>query len=86
MRTKSGVVGIFEKNANEQIRGEFKVVRGLLCFDLRVFERLPSSSVHVPTKKGICVRLDKVPKLKDLLDTAVRLGADGNPDPRGRRK
>lgn len=76
MKKTVGFVGAFQKNANEFIRGEFKLVRGKLCFDLRIFEELSSRCNPIPTKKRICVRVDQVHKLKRLLDDAVKLGTD----------
>ncbi len=73
MPKRSGFIGAFEKNAREHVRAEFKMIRGELFIDLRVFVTGSSLSKPTPTQKGLCVSASLAPKLRELLDQAIKL-------------
>lgn len=63
----------FPKSATQQVRARLTSWKGREYADLRVFAE--SEGEYVPTKKGLSVRVEDIPKLVDAV-AALRRAAD----------
>ncbi len=61
-------IGRIEKNAREEIRASFSEFKGHQLIDLRVYA--VDGDDASPTKKGIAVKVDKLPELARLIADA----------------
>jgi len=57
------------KNAAEEVRVALSEFRGASLIDLRIFADLGDGDRH-PTKKGLALRIDRLPQLIDALERA----------------
>lgn len=64
------VVYVFSKNSREQVRASLTTFKGLRLADLRVFS-VDENDVEQPTRKGIAVRVDHLPKLLEAVQALI---------------
>jgi Transcriptional Coactivator p15 (PC4) len=82
------VVHIFRKNRSEEVRASLATYRGHPVADLRVWSFDDASGEVRPTRKGVCVRVEHLPRLLDAI-TALQAASheltllDGTPDATG---
>ena len=77
IKSKSGFIGAFEKNATESVRVAFKEISGKIYLDIRIYTKSMSQQQSVPTKKGVCIAANKLGQLKKLIERAVEFrGSD----------
>ena len=68
----------FEKNASEEVHVQLREFRGHQLFDIRVYFRPDDGSEPRPTKKGISVSVNLIPKLQNSIEKALQaLKAEG---------
>ncbi len=91
MTPEPRVVYSFRKNSREEVRASLETYRGHLVADLRVWAADDEGDGDHPTRKGICVRVDDLPKVLEavqrLLDASHGLTlVDGTPRANGGRR
>ncbi len=64
------VIAEFEKNAQETIRVQLREFRGYQLLDIRVFFHPEEGGDMRPSKKGISVSAELVPKIKEAIQAA----------------
>ena len=64
------VIAVVRKNKTDEIRVAFTTYEGMNLLDVRVFSAFDGGDAR-PTKKGIAVRIEKLPALIDALQTAL---------------
>lgn len=63
----------FMKNATEKIRVELSEFQGVDLIDIRAYYNAGLSNEYwKPTKKGISIRSDLIPQLKEAIDKAYQ--------------
>lgn len=68
----------FDKNASEEVRVQLREFRGHQLFDIRVYFRPDDGGDPRPTKKGISVSVNLIPKIQDAIEKALKaLKAEG---------
>ncbi len=72
MQKVDGLIGVFEKNASEQVRVAIMEFRGEIYLDVRVFSKFGMDNGYGPTKKGIRIKLDQAPILRALIGKAEK--------------
>lgn len=70
----------FQKSATERVIGKIKEFRGKKYADIRVYYLASiSGDTYAPTKKGIMLSLDLLPKLSDMVQELIKAsGGDGD--------
>lgn len=58
------------KNSQQEVRVTLSEFRGHHNLDLRVFAAFGGDDERKPTKKGICLKVDKIDELMDALQQA----------------
>ena len=56
-------IGVVEKNRTSELRGRFSEYHGRQYFDLRTYVTAGASGDRVPTRKGVTLPLDMLPRL-----------------------
>lgn len=64
-------IGVVEKNRTSELRGRFAEYHGRQYFDLRTYVTAGADDDRVPTRKGVTLPLDKLPRLLELIENAV---------------
>ncbi len=64
-------IGIVEKNKTSELRGRFAEYHGPQYFNLRTYVTAGASGDRVPTRKGVTLPLDMLPRLLELIENAV---------------
>ena len=65
------LIGTIEKSRLEEVRVRLDAFKGLHLFDIRVFADFSGSDPEKrPTKKGLTMRIEKLPDLIELLQEA----------------
>jgi hypothetical protein len=71
-------IAVLPKNSREEVRVTLSAYKGVDRLDIRVFADIEGLGEHIPTKKGVCVRLEQLPELIKALqkaeDEARRIG------------
>jgi hypothetical protein len=68
------VVYSWPKNSSEEIRATIRWFKGYRLADIRVY-RADADDVDHPTRKGICVRVGDLSKLKAAVDALIEATA-----------
>jgi hypothetical protein len=63
------VVYAWPKNAREEVRATLTEYRGYRLADLRVYA--DDDGEDVPTKKGLSVRIEDLPRLREAVDALI---------------
>ena len=61
----------FDKNARERVVARLTEFKGHRLGDIRLFGIADDGVREIPTKKGICVRVEMLPKLRDAVDALI---------------
>jgi Transcriptional Coactivator p15 (PC4) len=69
------VVFTFPKNSREEVRATLTVFRGHRLADLRVWRADAEDTDH-PTKRGIAVRVEDLPRLLEAVQALVAAAAE----------
>jgi hypothetical protein len=79
------LIAVLPKNSREEVRITLGAYKGVERLDIRVFADIEGLGLHIPTKKGVSVRLEQLPELIVALQKAEgearRIGL--LPEPRG---
>lgn len=65
------VVYSFPKNSREEVRATLSTFRGVLRADLRIWVADDEGDGDHPTRKGISVRADDLPKLLEAVQALI---------------
>lgn len=60
----------FPKNSREEVRATLSLYRGYRLADVRVWTA-DEDDVDHPTRKGIAVRVEELPKLREAIDALI---------------
>lgn len=77
----------FQKNRYEKVRVRFSEYGGVPVLDIRVYFFHDQAREWMPGLKGITIRVDQIPALKEAIDKAYEIWArerterEGEPDP-----
>jgi len=79
MKDDEILIDEFSRNSIEKVKIRFTRFQGREFLDVRVFISPPPGSQEAdkPTHKGICLRLDLVPKLLESLKKAQKILDEG---------
>jgi len=64
------IIHQFKKNANETVIVKFTQFKGKRLIDIRAFYAAENGELR-PTQKGVSLRLDLLPELKEAIDKAT---------------
>ena len=64
-------IGIVIKNNTSELRGRFAEYHERQYFDLRTYVTAGAGGDRVPTRKGVTLPLDMLPRLLELIENAV---------------
>ena len=70
---ESKVIYSFPKGNGEELQISLRNFKDKYYIDLRVWYQSKSDQNFLPTKKGICLTLDKIPELYKGVDRAMKL-------------
>lgn len=65
------VIGTINKNASELVNVTLDAFNGFNVFDVRVFAKVELGSEPRATKKGVCLRIEQLPRLLEILTDAA---------------
>ena len=65
------VVHTFAKNSREEVRATLKTWNGHRLADIRVFASDDEGDGDHPTRKGICVKVSDLPKLREAVEALI---------------
>jgi len=65
------VVAKLPMNTEEELRVSLDDLRGKPVVDLRIFATFTLARVHMPTKKGVSVGIERIPDLIEALSRAL---------------
>ena len=85
------LIAKFEKNASEEVWVQLREFRGHQLLDVRVHYRPDDGNEARPTKKGISISVNLIPKVQKAVGEALEAlkaggiepAAEGKPAPRG---
>ena len=66
------VIACIEKNRSQDVRIRLCELHGQMYVDVRVFTEVKGDDVRHPTKKGVALKVERVPELVDGLLSAER--------------
>jgi hypothetical protein len=69
VRASDRIVYAWPKNGREEVRATLTEYRGYRLADLRVYA--DDDGQDVPTKKGIAVRVEDLPRLRDAVEALI---------------
>jgi hypothetical protein len=61
----------FDKNSRERVVARLTEFNGHKLGDLRLFGIPEEGGLLIPTKKGICVRVEMLPQLRQAVDALI---------------
>jgi hypothetical protein len=64
------LIATIQKNGSEELRVSLDHFRGHDLLDIRVFAAFTAANVPMPTKKGLSIRVDLIPELREALEAA----------------
>jgi Transcriptional Coactivator p15 (PC4) len=64
------LVHLWKKNGREEVRASLDVFKGRPVADIRVYVADENGDLR-PTKKGICVRVDDLPRLRESVESLI---------------
>jgi Transcriptional Coactivator p15 (PC4) len=64
------VVHLWKKNRREEVRASLDVFKGRDVADIRVYVADENGEPR-PTKKGICIRVDDLPRLRESVESLI---------------
>jgi hypothetical protein len=70
------VVYSWPKNSREEVRASIKLFKGYWLADIRVFASDDEGDGNHPTRKGICVRVGDLSKLREAVDALIAAAAE----------
>jgi hypothetical protein len=70
MDAEPRVVYSWPKNSKEEVRAQLREYRGHRLADLRVYAA-DADDVDHPTKKGLCVRVEDLPRLREAVEALI---------------
>jgi len=76
------LISKFEKNASEEVWVQLREFRGFQLLDIRVHYRPDDGGEARPTKKGISVSVNLIPKMLESVQEALRLLQAAGIDPK----
>ena len=65
------LIATFDKNASEEVRVQLREFRGHQLLDMRVYFRPDDGSEPRPTRKGLSVSINLMPKLLEAVQAAM---------------
>lgn len=68
---KPKLISEFNKNASEVVRVQLTEYQGKQLLDIRVWV-LQEGADAIPTKKGLCLKVEQVGDLKEAIDKAAK--------------
>jgi len=69
--TDIDLIGVVEKNRSEDVRVAISTWGGTPMIDLRVFASFSGAPERAATKKGVGLRIERLPDLIELLNRAL---------------
>ena len=73
------VIACIEKNGSQDVRVRLRELYGQTHVDVRVFTEVRDDDERQPTKKGVTLKVERLPELVDALQSAERKWR-GKPD------
>lgn len=69
---ENNIVDIFDKNTLEEVRTQFTTFKGYRLLDIRIWRKGATDREAVPTKKGLTISLELIPRLKEAIIKAEK--------------
>lgn len=63
----SKIIDTFEKNTLEEVRTQLTNFKGYDLLDIRVYVKKDPEKDYIPTKKGLTLKTELLPRLKEAL-------------------
>lgn len=65
------LIATFDKNASEEVRVQLREFHGHQLLDMRVYYRPDDGGEPRPTRKGLSVSVNLIPKILDAIQSAM---------------